>query len=140
MNCGVLRAFAACSNAYPLTEEHRLAPRAAHERDVHRQAVAAQFDVAIVGSGFGGAVCAYRLAKAGARVLVLERRTSGARRWNACAGQRAETPPRAWVHPGQCGVGQFPGPLGVRATRAAGRASATSSAATSPLAIAATMY
>lgn len=39
MNCGVLRAFAACSNAYPLTEEHRLAPRAAHERDVHQQAV-----------------------------------------------------------------------------------------------------
>ena len=35
------------------------------------------FDAIIIGSGFGGAVTTYRLAEAGARVLVLER----GRRW-----------------------------------------------------------
>ena len=37
----------------------------------------ADADVIIIGSGFGGAVTACRLAEAGARVLVLER----GRRW-----------------------------------------------------------
>ena len=40
--------------------------------------MAADFDVVIIGSGFGGAVCSARLAEAGYRVLVLER----GRRWN----------------------------------------------------------
>lgn len=37
----------------------------------------ADYDVVIIGSGFGGAVCAYRLAKDGFRVCILER----GRRW-----------------------------------------------------------
>ena len=39
--------------------------------------MAVDFDVVIIGSGFGGAVCSARLAEAGYRVLVLER----GRRW-----------------------------------------------------------
>jgi cholesterol oxidase len=35
--------------------------------------MATDFDVIIIGSGFGGAVTACRLAEAGRRVLVLER-------------------------------------------------------------------
>ena len=33
-----------------------------------------RYEVVIIGSGFGGLVCAHLLAKAGKRVLVLERR------------------------------------------------------------------
>jgi cholesterol oxidase len=39
--------------------------------------MAVDYDVVVIGSGFGGAVCAFRLATAGLRVLVLER----GRRW-----------------------------------------------------------
>lgn len=49
----------------------------------------ADFDVIVVGSGFGGAVTACRLAEAGARVLVLER----GRRWTP------ETYPRTLTDP-----------------------------------------
>ncbi len=52
--------------------------------------MAMDFDVVIVGSGFGGAVCAYRLAKAGARVLVLER----GHRWTPTATAASTAFPR----------------------------------------------
>ncbi|HSD52317.1 MAG TPA: FAD-dependent oxidoreductase, partial [Candidatus Methylomirabilis sp.] len=39
--------------------------------------MATDFDVVVIGSGFGGAVSACRLAEAGYRVLILER----GRRW-----------------------------------------------------------
>jgi cholesterol oxidase len=54
--------------------------------------LAADFDVVIVGSGFGGAVCAYRLSTAGARVLVLER----GRRWHPGNFPRKPTDPWIW--------------------------------------------
>lgn len=80
----------------------------------------------------------------GAGCLVLElvdgRPLRGPLPWSEAARHVTDVCDALAAAHGRCGVGQFPGPLGVRATRAAGRASATSSAATSPLAIAATMY
>lgn len=58
--------------------------------------MAPRFDVIVVGSGFGGAVTACRLAQAGARVLVLER----GRRWTNEQYPRAAGDP--WLyHPGR---------------------------------------
>ncbi len=54
--------------------------------------MAVEFDVVIIGSGFGGAVSAYRLSKAGAKVLVLER----GRRWNPANFPRQPTDPWIW--------------------------------------------
>ncbi len=54
--------------------------------------MAVDFDVVIIGSGFGGAVSAFRLAKAGAKVLVLER----GRRWNPTNFPRQPTDPWIW--------------------------------------------
>jgi cholesterol oxidase len=51
-----------------------------------------QFDVIVIGSGFGGAVTACRLAEAGARVLVLER----GRRWTVKTYPRGSDD--AWVY------------------------------------------
>jgi cholesterol oxidase len=52
----------------------------------------ADFDVVIIGSGFGGSVCAYRLASAGASVLVLER----GRRWTPTTFPRKPSDPWLW--------------------------------------------
>src|SRR5262245_11811084 len=52
------------------------------------------FDVIIVGSGFGGAVTACRLAQAGARVLVLER----GRRWTKDQYPRKPSDPWIFSH------------------------------------------
>ena len=50
------------------------------------------FDAIVVGSGFGGAVCAARLAAAGYRVLVLER----GRRWEPKDYPREIDDPWIW--------------------------------------------
>ena len=50
------------------------------------------FDAIVIGSGFGGAVSACRLAEAGYRVLVLER----GRRWDAATYPRKDTDPWWW--------------------------------------------
>jgi cholesterol oxidase len=73
--------------------------------------VADRFDAIVVGSGFGGAVTACRLAQAGARVLVLER----GRRWTK--DQYPRRPGDAWLyshrrpekHHGWLDVRLFPG-------------------------------
>ncbi|HKC57864.1 MAG TPA: FAD-dependent oxidoreductase, partial [Vicinamibacterales bacterium] len=56
------------------------------------------FDVIVIGSGFGGAIMARRLAEKGMRVLVLER----GRRWEPSTYPRKPTDP--WIfsdtHPG----------------------------------------
>jgi cholesterol oxidase len=54
--------------------------------------MAGPYDVIVVGSGFGGAVVACRLAEAGARVLVLER----GRRWTP--DQYPRGPKDAWLY------------------------------------------
>jgi cholesterol oxidase len=51
-----------------------------------------RFDAIVIGSGFGGAVSACRLAEAGYRVLVLER----GRRWDATTYPRKDTDPWWW--------------------------------------------
>ncbi len=53
-----------------------------------------RFDVIVVGSGFGGAVAAARLAEGGARVLVLER----GRRWRTDQYPRKVTDPWIYQH------------------------------------------
>lgn len=54
----------------------------------------ADFDVVVIGSGFGGAVAACRLAESGAKVLVLER----GRRWSPQNFPRAITDPWLFSH------------------------------------------
>lgn len=53
--------------------------------------MANDFDVVVIGSGFGGAVTACRLAEAGYRVLILER----GRRWDVKDYPRK--PDDAWI-------------------------------------------
>ncbi|PMY01145.1 GMC family oxidoreductase, partial [Pseudomonas sp. GW460-13] len=50
------------------------------------------YDVVVIGSGFGGAVSACRLAQAGRKVLVLER----GRRWSPATYPRDESDPWLW--------------------------------------------
>ena len=54
------------------------------------------FDAIVIGSGFGGAVSACRLAEAGYRVLVLER----GRRWDAKTYPRKDHDPWWWSNAG----------------------------------------
>lgn len=54
--------------------------------------MAADFDVAVIGSGFGGAICSARLAQAGYRVVVLER----GRRWRVEDYPRSHDDPWRW--------------------------------------------
>ena len=56
--------------------------------------MAEHFDVIVIGSGFGGAITAARLAQAGARVLILER----GRRWTPETYPRAPTDPWLYWH------------------------------------------
>jgi len=58
------------------------------------------FDAIVIGSGFGGAVSACRLAQAGRKVLVLER----GRKWDPASYPRARTDPWVWdqEHPRRC--------------------------------------
>lgn len=58
--------------------------------------MASRWDVIVVGSGFGGAVAACRLAEAGAKVLVLER----GRRWSPDQYPRGITAP--WIYDQNC--------------------------------------
>ncbi len=56
--------------------------------------MAERFDVIVIGSGFGGAISACRLAQAGARVLILER----GRRWTPQTYPRAPGDPWLYWH------------------------------------------
>ena len=51
------------------------------------------FDVIVIGSGFGGAITGCRLAEAGYKTLILER----GRRWNKDTYPRPERDPRLWL-------------------------------------------
>src|SRR3954451_14528263 len=52
------------------------------------------FDVIVIGSGFGGAICGARLAEAGYRVLILER----GRRWEVKDFPRSAADAWTWDH------------------------------------------
>ncbi|MCI0465254.1 MAG: NAD(P)-binding protein, partial [Gemmataceae bacterium] len=52
------------------------------------------FDVIVIGSGFGGAITGCRLAEAGCRVLILER----GRRWDPDRYPRNLEDPWVWSH------------------------------------------
>jgi cholesterol oxidase len=56
--------------------------------------MATDFDVAVIGSGFGGAICGARLAEAGYRVLILER----GRRWEVKDFPRKPDDAWTWDH------------------------------------------
>src|SRR4051812_2464735 len=69
------------------------------------------FDVIVIGSGFGGAITACRLAEKGSRVLILER----GRRWDKTSYPRSPGDPWIWssLHPellnGWLDLRKFPG-------------------------------
>jgi len=52
------------------------------------------YDAIVIGSGFGGAISACRLAEAGYRVLILER----GRRWDRASYPRKPEDPWVWNH------------------------------------------